>query len=128
MLNESDENFSLEAQAILLAELPENAQLGEVAEGNWIYWITPEQQAVEGNIEGTKIKAELYRFNKLGANNEPIGQRLVSDTFLYDLPSDLNDLPEIELTSSKARTLSSDYNNVIEINSDMIKNVFSNRK
>lgn len=128
VLNENDENFSLEANAILLAELPENAELGEVAEGNWIYWITPEQQAVEGNVEGTKIKAELYRYNKLGTNNEPIGQRLVSDTFLYDLPSDLNDLPKIELTNSKTRALSSESNNVIEISNDMIKNVFNYRK
>ena len=44
VLNEDDENFAIEAQAILLAKLPEDSELGEVAEGNWLYWITPDQQ------------------------------------------------------------------------------------
>ncbi len=127
VLNEEDENFSSEASVLLFAELPENSQLGEVAEGTWLYYITPEEQE-RADISGTKVKAELYRYNKLGNDGEPIGQRLVSDTFLYDLPSDLKDLPEIELTSSKARVLSSDSNNVVQINNDMIKNVFNNRK
>ena len=127
VLNENDENFALEANVILLAELPENAELGEVAEGTWLYWITPDEQK-SANIEGSKIKAELYRYNKLDSTGAPVGQRLVSDTFLYDLPENLNDLPEIELNNSKARTLSSDSTNVVEINSDVIKNVFNNRK
>ena len=126
VLNEEDENFSSEASVLLFAELPENSQLGEVAEGTWLYYITPEEQE-RADISGTKVKAELYRYNKLDGDR-PIGQRLVSDTFLYDLPSDLKDLPEIELTSSKARALSSDSNNVVQINNDMIKNVFNNRK
>ena len=127
VLNENDENFSLEANVILLAELPENAELGEVAEGSWIYWITPEQQK-DGNIEGNKVKAELYRYNKLDSTGAPVGQRLVSDTFLYDLPEDLNNLPEIELNSSKERTVTNDNKTVIEINNEVIKKVFENRK
>ena len=127
VLNENDENFALEANVILLAELPEDSELGEVAEGTWLYWITPDEQKA-GNIEGTKIKAELYRYNKLDSTGAPVGQRLVSDTFLYDLPENLSDLPEIELNSSKARTLSSESTNAVEINSDVIKNVFNNRK
>lgn len=128
VLNENDDNFALKAQAILLAELPENAELGEVAEGNWLYWITPEQQKEEGNIEGKKIKAELYRYNKLDNTGAPIGQRLVSDTFLYELPSDLSNLPEIELNNSKVRTLSESNENIIEIKSELMKNIFDNRK
>lgn len=126
VLNENDENFSLEANMILLAELPENAELGEVAEGNWIYWITPDQQK-DGNIEGKKVKAELYRYNKLDSTGAPVGQRLVSDTFLYDLPEDLNNLPEIELNSSKQKTISNNNKNVIEINNEVIKKVYENR-
>ena len=126
VLNENDENFSLEANVILLAELPENAELGEVAEGSWIYWITPEQQK-DGNIEGNKVKAELYRYNKLDSTGAPVGQRLVSDTFLYDLPEDLNSLPEIELNSSKARTITDENKTVIEINNELINKVFENR-
>ncbi|MDV4151299.1 M60 family metallopeptidase [Clostridium sp. AL.422] len=126
VLNENDENFSLEANVILLAELPENAELGEVAEGNWIYWITPDAQK-DGNIEGSKVKAELYRYNKLDSTGAPVGQRLVSDTFLYDLPEDLNNLPEIELNSSKERTIADDNNTVIEINNELMKKVFENK-
>ena len=128
VINEKDENFALNAQAILLATLPENSQLGEVAKGTWLYWITPEQQEDDKNIKGTKIKAELYRYNKLDSNNAPVGQRLVSDTFLYDLPTSLNDLPSIELNNSTARTIANEYDEVIEISNDMIQNVFNNRQ
>ena len=127
VLNENDDNFAKESNVILLAELPKDSELGEVAKGTWLYWITPDQQK-EGNIEGSKIKAELYRYNKLDSTGAPVGQRLVSDTFLYDLPENLSDLPEIELSSSKARTLSSGSTNVVEINSNVIKNIFENRK
>lgn len=127
VINEADENFALNAQAILLATLPENSQLGEVAKGTWLYWITPEQQKDKENIKGTKIKAELYRYNKLDSNNAPVGQRLVSDTFLYDLPTNLENLPSIELNNSTARAIANEYDEVIEISNDMIQNVFNNR-
>ena len=127
VINENGENFALQAQAVLLANLPEDAELGEVAEGNWLYWITPEQQKLSGNIEGTQIKAELYRYNKLDSNNSPVGQRLVSDTFLVELPENLKDLPSIELNSSKARGLSTSYDKVVEINNEIIKKASENR-
>ena len=125
VLNENDENLSDKANVLLFAELPENSQLGEVAEGTWLYYITPEEQE-SADISGTKIKAELYRYNKLGNNNEPIGQRLVSDTFLYDF--DINNLPEIELSSSKARALNTISSQTAKINNDMIQSIFNNRK
>ena len=127
VLNENNDNLALKANVILLAELPDNAELGEVAEGSWIYWITPEDQK-NGNIEGTKVKAELYRYNKLDSAGSPVGQRLVSDTFLYDLPANLEDLPEIELNTSKTMRSSDNLTNVTEINSELIKKVFENRK
>ena len=134
ILNENNENFALKSKAILLATLPENSELTDVAEGNWIYWIEPNDQGQvdvgngsEENIEGSAIRAELYRYNKLNEAGQPIGQRLVSDTFLVELPSDLSKLPEIELNSSTARTYSSEDKTVIEINSDLINKVFENR-
>lgn len=127
VLNEEDENFARNAGVLLLANLPENSELGEVAEGNWLYWITPDQQAEEGNVEGKQIKGELYRYNKLDSNNAPVGQRLVSDTFLVDLPNDLNDLPQIDLNNSKSRALKSSYDKVIEINNETIKKASENR-
>ena len=130
ILNEDNENFALKAQSILLANLPEDSQLGEVAKGNFIYWITPEQQEnlVNGevNIKGKSIKAELYRYNKLDSQGAPVGQRLVSDTFLVDLPENLNNLPIIDLNSNKARTLTN-YDKVIEVDSKTTQATFENR-
>ncbi|MBS5950526.1 MAG: M60 family metallopeptidase [Clostridium sp.] len=129
VFNEDDENFAREAQSILLAKLPEDSELGEVAEGKWIYWITPEQQKmiVEGepNVKGTSIKAELYRYNKLEGNT-PIGQRLVSDTFYYDIPA-LNNLPQIDLNAGSARTINDSYDEVVEINSSVMSEAMENR-
>ena len=134
VLNENNENFALKSKAILLATLPENSELTEVAEGNWIYWIEPQDQdkvdignGEEDNLLGTSIRAELYRYNKLNEEGAPIGQRLVSDTFLLPLPGDLNDLPEIELNSSSARMFSTEDKMVIEINDDLITKTFENR-
>ena len=125
VLNEKNENFALQAQTILLANLPEDAQLGEVAEGNWIYWITPDQQAVSGNIEGTKVKAELYRYNKLDDQGAPVGQRLVSDTFLYDI--DINNLPTIDLNNIKTREISYAYDEVVKIDTQLMDKVLKNK-
>lgn len=125
VLNENNENFALNAQAILLANLPADSQLGEVAEGNWIYWITPDQQAQTGNIEGTQVKAELYRYNKLDAQGAPVGQRLVSDTFLVDIA--LNNLPTIDLNDIHTRAISYAYDEVIEIDSETLQQVTENR-
>ena len=63
----------------------------------------------------------------MDSTGAPVGQRLVSDTFLYDLPEDLNNLPEIELNSSKQKTISNNNKNVIEINNEVIKKVYENR-
>ena len=128
VLNEKDGNYALQSQVILLAELPEDAQLGEVAQGSWIYWITPEQEKAiingEQNIKGSQVKAELYRYNKLDSTGAPVGQRLVSDTFLYDLPSDLSKLPTIDLATSKARSSAA---KVMEIDQNTVKKAFENR-
>ena len=131
VLNEDGENFAIEAQAILLAELPDDAELGEVAKGNWLYWITPEQQnkVIEGenNIKGNSIKAELYRYNKLDDNNAPVGERLVSDTFLVTV-GELDKLPEIELNGGTITRESKSYNKVVEIDNNIMKKIFENRK
>lgn len=130
ILNEDNENFALKAQSILLANLPEDSELGDVAKGTYIYWITPEQQETlvngEENIKGKAIKAELYRYNKLNSEGAPVGQRLVSDTFLVELPQDLAHLPTINLNSNKARALTN-YDKVIKIDSKTTKATFENR-
>ena len=125
VLNENNKNFALKAQAILLANVPTDAELGEVAEGNWIYWITPEQKAEEGNIEGSQVKAELYRYNKLDAQGVPVGQRLVSDTFLVNI--DVDNLPTIDLNSLQTRALSYAYDQVVSIDNETLQKVMENR-
>ena len=64
--------------------------MGEVAEGTWIYWVNPED-ATKFKEDNKKIFAELYRTDAADALEG--GQRLVSDTFLYDLPTNLENLP-----------------------------------
>lgn len=133
VLNENNENFALKANTILLATLPENAELSEVAKGTWIYWIEPKDQGIvttdKGekveNIEGTSIKAELYRYNKLNELGAPVGQRLVSDTFLFDV--NLNTLPTIDFNSSNARSINKDEVSVIEISNDLMNKAANNR-
>lgn len=132
VLNENGDNFALKANTILLATLPENSEISEVAKGTWIYWIEPENQGIINtdngevtNIEGTSIKAELYRYNKLNEAGAPVGQRLVSDTFLFNLPSDLSKLPLIDFNTSKTRAMNNEE--VVEINSDLISEAVNNR-
>lgn len=132
VLNENGDNFALKANTILLATLPENSEISEVAKGTWIYWIEPENQGIINtdngevtNIEGTSIKAELYRYNKLNEVGAPVGQRLVSDTFLFNLPSDLSKLPLIDFNTSKTRAMNNEE--VVEINSDLISEAVNNR-
>ncbi|RDY27461.1 hypothetical protein CHL78_009620 [Romboutsia weinsteinii] len=99
--------------AILLASIPDNAHLGEISSGTWIYWIAPE------NIEKltSKVKAELYRVNDAVTNE---GQRLVSDSLYVDIPKNL---PEIDFTTSfKGKSKKA----VVHNNKKMIKKVANN--
>lgn len=85
----TDENGSLKAQQIILADVPAEGELRNVLKGIWIYWIEPDQQADLTGI--TKVRAELYRVNDALTNE---GQRLVSDS-LYEAVPEV--LPEIRL-------------------------------
>ena len=76
------------SQQIILAQEPGDALLGETSEGVWIYWIKPEDQIQLPR----QVRAELYRVDNAQTN---AGERLVSDTLLIDVPSEL---PLITLT------------------------------
>ena len=82
------------AEQIILAPDPGNAMLGDVSEGSFIYWITPDQI---GTLPA-KVRAELYRVDDALTNE---GQRLVSDTLFTEVKP-LEQLPEIHLTGSAA--------------------------
>lgn len=79
----------LQAQQVLLAEVPAEGDIKNVWDGTWIYWIEPGQQT---DLTGlTRVRAELYRVNDAVTNE---GQRLVSDSLFENMPATL---PNIEL-------------------------------
>lgn len=79
----------LQAQQILLAEVPEEGEIKNVWNGTWLYWLEPDQQADLTAL--TRVRAELYRVNDALTNE---GQRLVSDSLFENMPTAL---PDIEL-------------------------------
>ena len=118
VLNQNEEHIADVYKGILLAEIPNSGDLGEISEGNWIYWVTPEHQAtfMQDNQE---IFAELYRTDTADASDG--GQRLVSNTFKIDVP---DVLPEISLSQGKARKSSTKS---IEINKDVLNKIKKSR-
>ena len=100
-----DDNKTIEGTFLLMAEVPENAPLGEVDSGTWIYYTEPE------NFDklSSKVKAELYRYNYLDKTGSPQGQRLVSDTLYKVIPKSYSDLDNITFsnigTVSRAKSL-----------------------
>ena len=94
-----DENGDLlSTETIFLAELPNGTDLGEISEGTYITWITPDELAKLDQLP-SKIMVEMYRVN----NAETLeGQRLVSDTLYVDVPETL---PELEFTNSTTKQM-----------------------
>lgn len=79
-----DENNRLiEGVQIIFADVPEQGELGETADGTWIYYIEPTAQLPK------TIRAELYRVDDAHTNE---GERLVSDTYRITVPASLPDL------------------------------------
>ena len=102
VLNQNEEHIADNYNGILMAEVPDNGDLEEIAEGTWIYWVEP-QDATTFMIDNEKIFAELYRTDSADAIEG--GQRLVSDTFKLKVP---DILAEISLTGRNSmRTLTS---------------------
>ena len=98
VLNQNEEHIADNYNGILLADIPENAPLDEVAEGTWIYWIDP-LDATTFLGDNDFIFAELYRTDSADLSDG--GQRLVSDTFKLDVPDVLPNISfESEPTSS----------------------------
>ena len=82
-----DAEGNLMAQQIILAEVPDNGPIQEVAEGTWIYWIEPNDNISLESI--LSVRAELYRVNNALTNE---GQRLVSDSLFKKMPEKLPDI------------------------------------
>ena len=120
VLNENEEHIAEQYKGILMADIPQNGNLEEISEGNWIYWVEP--QYVDQFMENQEIFAELYRTDSADGQNG--GQRLVSDTFRIDVP---DQLPQISLNSGKARTYSSKNKKIIEIDINKLENIKNKR-
>ena len=86
-----DADGNLKAQQIILADVPDTGVIQDVSGGTWIYWIEPEDQM---NLDGLRVRAELYRVNNAQTNE---GQRLVSDSLFREIPVKL---PDIEFTGN----------------------------
>lgn len=83
------EDGALKAEQIILADVPEQGELGETSDGKWVYWIEP--QNLNSSQLPQKVRAELYRVDNAVTNE---GQRLVSDSMFYTMPEKL---PEISI-------------------------------
>ena len=94
VLNENDQHIADEYNGILLADIPSDGNLEEISEGTWIYWVEP--QFVDQFKQNQSIFAELYRTDT--ANLTTDGQRLVSNTFMIDVPENL---PSISFNKTK---------------------------
>ena len=81
----TNEAGELAAQQIILAPDPEDALLGDVSDGIWIYWIEPDQSFTKP----AQVKAELYRVDNALTNE---GERLTSDTVYVDIPDQFEDI------------------------------------
>ena len=77
----TDQDGSITAQQIIFAPVPDgNGTLGEVSDGIWVYFITPDHK---DSVKPKKVRAELYRTDDARTN---AGERLVSSTEFVDVP------------------------------------------
>ncbi len=122
VLNQDGKHIADKYNGILMANVPDNGNLEEIAEGNWIYWVEP-QDATTFMKDNTEIFAELYRTDSADASEG--GQRLVSDTFNLEVP---DELPDISLSGGNGmRTLTSKNMKVIELDKSVINRIVEKR-
>lgn len=79
-----DEDGALVANQIILADIPENGNLGETSDGTFIYWLDPGKWNKDQLPK--QVRAELYRVDNAQTNE---GQRLVADTNWLNVPSQI---------------------------------------
>ena len=122
VLNQNEEHIADNYNGILMAEVPDNGDLEEIAEGTWIYWVEL-QDATTFMNDNEKIFAELYRTDSADATEG--GQRLVSDTFKLEVP---DVLPEISLSGGNStRTLTSKNMRAIELDEAVLNRITDKR-
>ena len=112
VLNENEQHIADEYNGILLAEIPSDGNLEEISKGTWIYWVEPD--FVDQFKQNKSIFAELYRTDT--ANLATDGQRLVSNTFMINVPEEL---PSISFNKVKT----ANYQLVKEITKEQLTNL-----
>lgn len=90
-----DQEGNVRAEQVIFAEVPEHGNLGNVSEGIWVYYITPDH-LTDYKLPAS-VRAELYRVNNAETNE---GERLVSNTVPLKVPEQL---PDISLKSDSVQ-------------------------
>ncbi len=105
------EENTVYAEQVILADVPENGDLGETSEGKWIYFVTPPDETQWTDAEKVKehskkvydgilsdgggvVRAELYRVDNALTLE---GERIVSDTAFLTLPGSFEELDAVRL-------------------------------
>lgn len=91
----TDPEGTVNADQIILADVPEEGNIVDVKDGTWIYWISPADGKTPDVSSMKKVRAELYRVNDAKTNE---GQRLVSDSLFETMPEKL---PTIHLSGGE---------------------------
>ncbi len=97
VIGEKDGNVS--AEQIILADVPEQGNLGETSDGTWVYYVRPDQWNLEAIRNTGFVRGELYRVDNALTLE---GERIVSDTKLLEIPQEL---PDITLQGGKYEKL-----------------------
>lgn len=94
-----DQNGKLLPGAFLFfQDVAPNANIGETADGRWVYFITPAMREEVGWVRPTAVRAELYRVDDALTLE---GERLVADTMWATVPEVLTG---IEIKSNVSGT------------------------
>lgn len=81
------DNRLIAGTQVIFAKVPDHGELGETADGRWVYYIEPDQ--LEGMTLPTSVRAELYRVDDAHTLQ---GERLVADTLPVKVPEQLPDI------------------------------------
>ena len=114
----TDEEGSIIADQIILADVPEKGNIANVSNGTWIYWIEPEY--LKNMKLPEKVRVELYRVNDALTNE---GQRLVSDSLFETLKvKDISEFKTITFNGDEASSENNDNNNISATNNTTSNN------
>ena len=83
------------AGQVIFAKVPQQGNLGETSDGTWVDYVKPGQWKEDDLKQIKGVRGELYRVDDA---KEQTGERVVSDTMVITLPSEL---PQITLEGNK---------------------------